>query len=281
VPQILLSGAIIKFDKLHYLVTTEAYVPAIGDMMPSRWGFEALMVNQFAENDYQKNFFAIEQEISDASFKSNYLIPFLDDVIEVSKNSQFKNKPVNYNFRIIDNELNLMLSDWQIKRPEKLRNFPVRVGVEELTEIKSILNKLKLNYSHKTNRLIEVKNAIQNKLIAQIGKENLVRLKNENINNRLNEFVLDTRELNHLSFGRNRIVRHYEPVYQQSESKAGRAQFYASYKTFGKYEVKTFWFNLGVLWFMSILLYVCLYFNWLLFVIQLFEQLIERLKLAG
>ena len=43
VPQLLLGGAMIKFDDLHKSISRKIYVPVIGDIMVTRWAYEALM----------------------------------------------------------------------------------------------------------------------------------------------------------------------------------------------------------------------------------------------
>ena len=57
VPQLLLGGAMIKFDELHHSISNQKYVPIVGDLMASRWAYEALAVAQFRYNDYEKHFF--------------------------------------------------------------------------------------------------------------------------------------------------------------------------------------------------------------------------------
>jgi ABC-type multidrug transport system ATPase subunit len=48
IPQLLFSGVFVKFDRLHQgRFTSGEFVPVIGDMMPARWSFEALAVEQF------------------------------------------------------------------------------------------------------------------------------------------------------------------------------------------------------------------------------------------
>jgi amino acid transporter len=47
VPELLFSGVIVRYDKLHKSIANPEYVPVIGDIMTSRWAYEALMVHQF------------------------------------------------------------------------------------------------------------------------------------------------------------------------------------------------------------------------------------------
>jgi len=68
---------VVPFQKLHRSVTSQLYVPVIGDLMISRWSYEALMVQQFRSNRFERNFVALDQELSCCSYYFNYLIPAL------------------------------------------------------------------------------------------------------------------------------------------------------------------------------------------------------------
>jgi ABC-type multidrug transport system ATPase subunit len=54
IPQLILSGVVVKFDKLNPRIGNPATVPLVGDLMASRWAFEAAMVTQFKDNDFEK-----------------------------------------------------------------------------------------------------------------------------------------------------------------------------------------------------------------------------------
>jgi amino acid transporter len=56
VPQLLLSGVVVDFSKMHNKIANDKAVPIIGDMMTSRWAYEALAVTQFKDNVYEKYF---------------------------------------------------------------------------------------------------------------------------------------------------------------------------------------------------------------------------------
>ncbi|MBL4652320.1 MAG: ATP-binding cassette domain-containing protein, partial [Flavobacteriales bacterium] len=61
IPQLLFSGLIIKFEKLNPVITSQTHVPFIGDSMASRWAFEALVVNQFKNNEFEKYFYEYDK----------------------------------------------------------------------------------------------------------------------------------------------------------------------------------------------------------------------------
>ncbi len=68
IPQLLFGGVIVKFDKLHESLTSDEYVPVIGDLMTSRWAYEALAVEQFKNNKFEKHFFSFDKEISNSRY---------------------------------------------------------------------------------------------------------------------------------------------------------------------------------------------------------------------
>jgi len=80
IPQLLFSGVFVKFDRLHQgRFTSSEFVPVIGEMMPARWSFEALAVEQFKNNKYGKNFFNYNLEIS----QNDWYSIFLYDILKV------------------------------------------------------------------------------------------------------------------------------------------------------------------------------------------------------
>lgn len=65
IPQILLCGLVVKFDDLTPGSKT-GNVPVIGEVIPSRWAFEALAVSSYMYNPYMKNFLRRKRKIQGA-----------------------------------------------------------------------------------------------------------------------------------------------------------------------------------------------------------------------
>jgi hypothetical protein len=61
IPQMILSGLLFSFDKLNSVISTKGKVPVLADMMASRWAYEALVVDQFVSNKYEKPFYTYEK----------------------------------------------------------------------------------------------------------------------------------------------------------------------------------------------------------------------------
>ncbi|MBA3970659.1 MAG: ATP-binding cassette domain-containing protein, partial [Bacteroidetes bacterium] len=75
IPQLLFSGVMVKFDKLNPLITSQSVVPPVGDMMASRWAFEALAVKQFKDNKFNKKTYKYDKALSIATYKKDYWLP--------------------------------------------------------------------------------------------------------------------------------------------------------------------------------------------------------------
>ncbi|MDF1573600.1 MAG: ABC transporter permease [Bacteroidales bacterium] len=76
IPMMILSGALFSFDKLNRKITSIDKVPLVAELMPTKWSYEALMVQQFKDNTFEKNFYDYEKHISYYNFKSAYLTRF-------------------------------------------------------------------------------------------------------------------------------------------------------------------------------------------------------------
>lgn len=81
IPQLLFSGIIVSFDKLNPMFKSESHVPWIGNVMASRWAYEALSVYQFQNNSYERQFFKYDKNMKFANWKKDHWIPALDSKI--------------------------------------------------------------------------------------------------------------------------------------------------------------------------------------------------------
>ncbi len=111
----------------------------------------------------------------------------------------------------------------------------------------------------KTN--IALKDSVTGALVSQMGKERFIELKEDYTNNKLREIVLDEYNAQKTIETPGKFIQRYEPVYMKPVSRTGRAQFYAPFKQIGTVQMETFRFNIIVLWIVSLILYIALYFK--------------------
>lgn len=270
IPQLLLAGVVVKFDKLNPIMAKQGGVPVVGEMMASRWAFEALAVNQFKENKYFKNFYPYEKAISIALYKKNYWKQKIENKIsKVDREIQeyLKKPDTEKDLLLIKNEL---LKEQALLDNKYKFEFIDKLNVKEFTpEVSSALKKFlneKINehYINRENSIRTKREKVTQKLTKELTPEGLVKLKDEYDNESLTNLVRNANDFS----GENclekdgRLIQRVDPVYfDPTESNLGRAHFYApNKKLFGKL-IPTFWFNLGVIWAMSISLMIMLYFD--------------------
>ncbi len=263
VPQLLFSGTVIDFSKLNKHFANVKYVPVIGDVMTSRWAYEALMVTQFKHNDYEKYFFDVEKKISDATYYSTSYYDKLQGMVDFCKDSldnPASAKKTGSYLKTIRNELTKLNKTLPVKFNDidKINPHDFNDGLANKIIFYLYYNvkqpNLKALRQYRTQR-----DQIYYSLVKQLGNEDKVlRFKQENYNKRVAEFALNRNELNDIVIQNNELVRIYEPVFKTPESNYGRAHFYAPFKIIAGYQIDTFWFNTAIIWLMAIFLYFTL-----------------------
>jgi ABC-type multidrug transport system ATPase subunit len=266
VPQILLGGAMVRFDKLNKRITSQYYVPVVGDLMASRWAYEALCVYQFRNNKFQKQLYNIEKEESYSSYMMNYLVPELQlKLNQCEKNfiSGQNRKKLETGLSLIVNELYKIAEKDQIPGLGCIDKLNINsLSFDVIQNTGDYLARLKKYYSRRLNQAIAGKDKKLKEMEKQYGGlDNLLALKYNQYNEQLAELVLNKRDNIKLIEYKNNLIQKAEPIYINSESRYGRAHFYAPEKRIGNLNIDTYWFNLIVIWLMILTLYVFLIFE--------------------
>jgi len=282
IPQLLFSGVIVKFDKLHgNNHSTSEYVPVIGDMMASRWSFEALAVEQFRNNKYEKNFFKYDLEISQNDWYSLFLIKALETDLKVCR--VYKDS-LDYRQNIMDNlyklnyyidKLNGLAGFGPIKESWKTNLNIENFNAETAKKAGVYLDSLSGQFKKIRRQTWEQKELVNKAIESKIGREEYIKLQNRYYNKYLEYAVLDPLRVDKSVETHNRIIQKFEPGYMKPTSKSGRAHFYAPYKQIGNIKIDTYLFNVSILWLVSLVLYIALYYN----ILQKFTELMGNLKL--
>ena len=274
VPQIILGGAMIRFEKLNSKLTNPKYVPIVGDIMTSRWAYEALAVNQFKRNDYQINFFEIDRMASDAAYKINYLLPELSlKLSTVERNIKLnrelfkttndllllKTEILKLGNQIIGSDVafvkQLNSSEFNVTTANRTRKF--------IDQAKRMFSR-RLDYSieEKDKQLLELRNKLG-------GNEALNAFRQKYQNTSLEEELLSKRETIKIQQINNFLIRRDEPVYKEPDNNFGRAHFFASEKKFLGLYIDTYWFNLAVIFLTAAFFYILLIYEGLRRIIEL------------
>jgi ABC-type multidrug transport system ATPase subunit len=275
VPQLLFSGVIVRFEKLHQSIASDEFVPRIGDLMVSRWAYEALAVNQFANNHYQRLFFDLEQQKSAASYTSGVWIPALKQLNGQCHQLLEKNRPeaLESHSKALHNELyQLMnegrnqyrLANWILEHPQ--------YDAATYWHIDSLLIAYRQSAQTQYTASVRAKDKQMNQLVEQYGSiDGVLAMKQKYHNEALEDMVRNKTELQQYKTFNNRIIQLRDPIYNTSGSKWGRSHFYAPVKHFAAFTMPTPLFNALVIWISTGLLYLALYLDVLRRIIRYFE----------
>lgn len=253
IPQIILSGVVVNFKKLNKYVANQHVTPLVGDAVISRWAHEALAVYQFKNNNYQKYYFDIDKQISNYKFDLIFVIPeiqrHIKDLISGTPQKTDINKA---NFLV--HETFKLCAKYPTNYINSLNNN--KLTKQQVKQIDKYITQLNFYLQQQYEKTSGKKEIIKRKLIAITGNTtNYNKLINNNSNNSINELMLNRKTLKPYLISNNKIIREIEPVYQNPDSKIGRAHFYASQKQIGNFEISTSVFNAIVLLIIAFTLY--------------------------
>ena len=268
IPQMILSGVMVKYDKLNPAITTQTQVPLIGEVMTARWAFEGLAVYQFKNNEFEKNFFDVNKTLSTATYQKDAWLNKLYDKI----NQAVRNKDVSgENIDLIKRELKREASNID---NDKLKTQLNNADAASIVQLKTTLDDLKKFYRWQYNTAT----ALKDRIVKSFTSEELDRLQSEYANESLRDELLRHDQKNMMIETRHSILRNFEPVYMDGTPTSFIwSQFYVSRKhAFGNY-YDTFWVNMIVIWLMTFMLSFTLYFNVLVKVLRGAQNVFGRI----
>ena len=265
VPQLLLGGAMIKFDELHYKIGDKKHVPLIGDMMVSRWAYEAMAVELFKNNDYEKHFFDYDKRMSDASFNFAYLIPKIQNKLEVVRQNVVagnRSSALQYEIDICRKELEKMQAKDGNSQFYRLRFLTIeKYDSTSHHQIMAQLNLLRKKYKNLKNEATKERESHYYELVESIGKDGLLELKNNSHNKTLENLVTNRDEIEKIYEAEDELIQKKDPIFKTPDSNMGNAHFYAPVKVLGNTQISTFYFNIIVIWLMTAFFYMTLYYD--------------------
>jgi ABC-type multidrug transport system ATPase subunit len=279
VPQLLLGGAMIKFDDLHKSISKKIYVPIAGDIMVTRWAYEALCVVEFKDNNFEKPFFKYDMERSQNDWYASFLIPELalkvDGCLKAGNDPDYRDYSES-NFK----ELNFHIRDLSALSGIKPGSWINKLNYQQFNETvagaaKHMLDSMKMYFRIQDRKFSYSRDSLYNQISARIGEDKFLELRAKDYNESLADIVLNRLSASKIYDAGDRLIQKADPIYMHPLSRAGRAHLFAPFKQIGNLRIGTLLFNLIAIWLMVIFLFVTLYYN----ILKRFIALLERLKL--
>ena len=265
IPQIILSGVMVKFEKLNPNISSPSSIPFYGEFITARWGYEALAVQQFIYNKYESQFYDYEKARSRGNFKRNFWCTEMKSKLESisnnlkkgEKNSDFE-KDLLVVYNEIKKEIAFLPPKMAFEHADNLT--PARITPETVEAARNYIEMLRRFYIDYYNNADSRRNA----LIEKLQKENgnlYLKLRDKYHNKSLEEFALNKNETNTFIEYKGELVQKMDPIFIDPQFPFIKAHFYSPTKRiFGIY-IDTYLVNIMVLWIMTIGLYLALYFR--------------------
>jgi ABC-type multidrug transport system ATPase subunit len=250
IPQILLCGLVVNFSDLTPKSKT-GNVPFIGDIIPSRWAFEALAVTSFTDNQYEAPFFQLDKQKYENQFYNVGFLYELQSQLETMKSEEKEGKDVNpLHMEVIRTNLPIITTYCEIQPYQ---------GDYSYNSLKQYMKSAEDTLAKRGNKATLKADALMASMLRKYGKDEILNLKKNNYNIQLEDFVIGAAEKRMLDVVDETIVPRSGLIFLTPQSKVGRAPFYSSEKILGSWHIKTLWFNMAVMLLMCLIAAVFLF----------------------
>lgn len=266
IPQMLLGGAMFRFSKINDIFGGSSYqAPAVSSVMAARWAYEALMVNEFRNNKYEKKVFAYDKLESNLNYQLSYIFPKIEEMkeVRVERDTLLSEREKNFIDKFVAKNV-----------AEQYTLAESKYGKIELAKDDDSLSVLKKLITDKYNFVLSKKDS----LITQLEKEGITKEKYTNKN--VEEIVTNSLEKDkiYLDSAKYSFTQIIDPIFQEAEPNSVlglRSHMYSLNKNVAGVNVPTYAYNLIVIWLINIIGFVLLYFD---SIKSLFSISFKRLK---
>ncbi len=268
IPQIILSGVFISYDHLNPKYSNPEKIPWYGELITARWGFEALVVNQFKNNPFEKQFYVYDKIKSEANYRKEYWVPYLQSKLDFSYKKLELNEQNNLttSLQLIKNEIieenkyGLIKVDISFVSHLNVNDFSIS-GYNKTKEYLKSRKKDYIKIFNKTDNLLDKKK--KELTLTAESREQFNQLKKQYSNIEIENFVKNTNNIfsNKIIEYKGKLVQKTDPIFKDPISNKLRAHFLSPYKYFGSFKIDTIWANIIVIWIYNLLLFLVLYFG--------------------
>ena len=285
IPQLVFGGAMFSFDKINYkLGGGQTKTPLIADFFASRWAYEGLIVNQFTKNKFERLFYDYDKELSAMDYRQVYWVPKMNDILNQSKQNVAR-KHVAFEedkqvAKIAYNSLKHEASYFDDKDNALFAQLNLNnLDTNYFAKAEKLVDNLRLKWIQKDEEVSAQKDALvadKTSTPERAAKYNAYL--GDYTNDFLGELVKKAIEKEKIRVQPKeyRLIQISDPIFRLPEPDHKfdyRSHFFAPKKYFaGKY-VDTYTFNLGVIWAMSLFLFLTLYTELFLVLGKLFGKI--------
>jgi hypothetical protein len=231
------------------------------------------MVTQFRDNRLERQFYDVDQKEAMATYKKLYYIPTLSSKLAeiVNARNQWRNRnpnnPIARSMALLQSELKRELSQFpDNKFPEVEKLVIGKFDSATYVKTNQFLNLLKEYYNVRLNKAVREREARVAE--ATDTPEKLAEfnsMKERYLNEAVTSLVENTSDPVRIVEWEGELLQKIYPIYSEDSRPSGpldfRAPFYSPVKHFMGAKFDTLYFNISVIWTMTIVFYIALYFE--------------------
>ena len=269
IPQIILSGTVIDFDEINPSIGTREKVPWIGELIASRWAYEALIVTQFKNNPYTQSLYSMDARIATAEYTASHWVPGVskrvEKAIELSR-LQAPAEEIEKELVLVRNEICRKVA---VYGEDKLPFPCASITAESFDEgmrlvLLDFLSTVKKIYSRDYKKAAAEKEQIMERANTPELKKQVIALKERFYNERLGQVARDILSDRAIAEENGKLIRIASPIYaypDPSNALSFRTRLFYPVKHFLGYYFPTLYFNVAIIWLMTALLFITLHIN--------------------
>ena len=228
-------------------------------------------------NEFERDFYEYNKVLSQCDFRKNYWMKTIENKVTYCRRNY--NNPscqirVKKELELLRNELSLPLDAMGYFQYDKVdRLYLNRVTPEIFDNLEAFLGKLKTYYYKQYNHVNNQKDLLINSMQrTDDERERFVERKLRYSNENLTSFVRNSTSLDRIIEFEGRLYQKSDPIYLEPTHPFIKAHFYAPCKNLFGRQFPTYWVNMMVIWFFSLVMYITLKFRLLRKAIEWFSR---------
>ncbi len=255
--QFFLGGGYISYKNLN--LNKYKYTPISGDLMPARWAYEAMVIKQFRDNKYEKNFYNLDRDISQSSYLAFHLLPELQEALIFNPYDSNNFDTLKYQLKLIRSGISQIVRNQKVFPFEYYNQlYPLKYSPKIAEETSGYLTYLEYYFYDAYDSAMHKKELKTARLTDSLGINGFHELKEQNYNYHLADMITGSPHDSTFVIRDTIPVQLVDPVYQPPVSNNGRASMFLPYKMLNGELIDTYWYNVSVIWLYSFVLYIIL-----------------------
>ena len=271
VPQIMLGGPTISYDELIRHDAGNRNVPAVAEFMPTRWGYEALMVSQYRLNRFQRNFFDDDRIVRRLDFIKDIQLPEIRGLAsrpfsdpDPEETQEKRDAGLRTSLSALGNEVAFLERFSGLPAPSIKDRLTLALYSREVQQqVTSYLKEVEAYMKPIRNEASTRKSATEDRMREKSGNAGFEKLKERYSSKEVEKQLLDINlgDRDSIELSGKRLVPKVAPIVLPPESAWGKAPMFTADKQVAGLWIPTQTFNAIILWMMTALLYIALWLS--------------------